>query len=549
MTRTNALFALFLGGCAPLAPSSDAGTTTETETYACDPVTVVAYNPGFDTCLDTADTDGDGLRNCDDSDADGDGLRNIWDAGAFDVNISTGPAAGFGVDGALSVASGETVTLSPATYLDHDAVQRDARFQVQDMDALRLHGESLEGAELLVLVQQGADAGLHQLVYVASEGSNGTLNVEPPLASTFEADQTVLVQRVPHYSSVELASGATLKPKAWSDGGSGVLMFRVNGELQIAQNAKIDASYAGFNGGSGAESAAVMAEPGESYALGLVLSQGQANAGGGGGGPMDPDEAVCGAGGAFGTEGEEGYGWNDEDGLFASGGQIYGEISQQGWYLGSGGGGGSFDPDSNGNTASRSGAGGAGGGLVVIFAYGGAVIDGAVLADGGDGQDAQSTHDELGGGGGGSGGQLLFVTPELSGQGRFSTEGGAGGGDVVCGRSGCRRLNVGGSGGEGRMRVDADSLQGVTTIQSSYKPGNTHEWHWTVTSVGGHCDTDADGDGFIDAACGGDDCLDSDPSVNPGAREFPDDGIDSDCDRIETCTGETGMAYWIQGQE
>ena len=43
------------------------------------------------------------------------------------------------------------------------------------------------------------------------------------------------------------------------------------------------------------------------------------------------------------------------------------------------------------------------------------------------------------------------------------------------------------------------------------------------------CDTDADGDGFLAAACGGMDCDDYDATIYPGAEEFCD-GLDNDCD-------------------
>jgi hypothetical protein len=46
---------------------------------------------------------------------------------------------------------------------------------------------------------------------------------------------------------------------------------------------------------------------------------------------------------------------------------------------------------------------------------------------------------------------------------------------------------------------------------------------------------DADEDGYADEACGGDDCDDADPAVNPGATEkvpFCSDQIDNDCDGL-----------------
>jgi hypothetical protein len=46
-----------------------------------------------------------------------------------------------------------------------------------------------------------------------------------------------------------------------------------------------------------------------------------------------------------------------------------------------------------------------------------------------------------------------------------------------------------------------------------------------------HEPPDVDGDGFVDAACDGEDCGDSDDTVSPSAPELCGDGIDQDCDR------------------
>jgi len=43
---------------------------------------------------------------------------------------------------------------------------------------------------------------------------------------------------------------------------------------------------------------------------------------------------------------------------------------------------------------------------------------------------------------------------------------------------------------------------------------------------------DADFDGYVDDACGGDDCDDANPDINPGADEICDDLVDNDCDAL-----------------
>ncbi|MBT4277657.1 hypothetical protein HOD96_02845, partial [Candidatus Falkowbacteria bacterium] len=48
---------------------------------------------------------------------------------------------------------------------------------------------------------------------------------------------------------------------------------------------------------------------------------------------------------------------------------------------------------------------------------------------------------------------------------------------------------------------------------------------------------DLDGDGHANPICGGDDCDDTNPDINPGEDEICGDGIDNDCDGVEPSIG------------
>lgn len=67
------------------------------------------------------------------------------------------------------------------------------------------------------------------------------------------------------------------------------------------------------------------------------------------------------------------------------------------------------------------------------------------------------------------------------------------------------------------------ALAGCSTSQALYGTVDTG-------AIGDTSTTDGDGDGFVADSAGGDDCDDTDETVNPDADETPGDGVDSNCD-------------------
>ena len=74
-----------------------------------------------------------------------------------------------------------------------------------------------------------------------------------------------------------------------------------------------------------------------------------------------------------------------------------------------------------------------------------------------------------------------------------------------------------------------DALQNAT-VDGAFASYFDEVAPWLDPAEGG-C-LDADGDGYQDAACGGDDCNDSSALVNPGAEEVCDNNVDDNCNGL-----------------
>jgi len=405
------------------------------------------YVDNDDDCddSDATDTDGDGLQDCADDDRDGDGLRDDWDADPDDDAVVRGPTGGLGSEGDVTLSG----TQQEWTLLSGAESAGDAEIDVDDSTLF------VEGDELLLLSQQGVEAGTWQAVYVSLITGN-RLSIEPVLEADYSDSSVVLVQRIPHYDDVEIPSGATLTGDDWGGAGGGVVVLRATGSVLI--DGTLSADGLGLSGGDGVYGNSTDCTQGDSSEGAGASGDTSANGGGGGCYPARGDNGDSGGGGGFGTEGEGGTSYDGS--TVTTGGETVGDAALSGWFLGAGGGGGSPDTESDGNgTGNYAGTGGDGGGLVVIWSATDITVAGRVSADGDDGDDGASDGGEVGAGGGGAGGQIYLVAPSVTLGGDISAIGGEGGSSAS--HEGLPYGSAfGGGGGDGRVRVDADSTTG-----------------------------------------------------------------------------------------
>ena len=434
-----------------------------------------------DNCNDVVDesfpdTDNDGDVDCFDDDDDGDGLKDVWDGWPLDPAKVEGPLGGTGRDG-NEVVNG-TLHVDEHRY----GLASSAEAGAESVQLSGVGDALLEGDELLVWKEQKVGAGVHQFIYVTSvvPGSPATVAFVPPLAFGVDpAESEILVQRVKHYESLLVKSGGTVTAQPFVPGSpGGAVVLRCKTACIVEAGGTVSAPGLGFAGGPGVAGNGSSPYQGNSYNGPGKPGVTSANGGGGGAYPTRGDHGDSGGGGGYGTAGSAGTDYFGPE--VCDGGDVYGDSALSKWHLGSGGGAGSPDAEGDGSSgANITGAGGKGGGLVALFAGETIDLSGSVSSAGNDGGTAVAgTGGEVGGGGAGSGGTIYLAAPTVVVvQDNVLAPGGIGGKSNSDGSSPYGSA-IGGNGGNGRIRLDYQTLNGAAYPdgdETLTKPATGHE--------------------------------------------------------------------------
>jgi hypothetical protein len=330
------------------------------------------------------------------------------------------------------------------------------------------------GDEVLLINLQGAaadsgSAGAWETARVLGV-SNAVVTLDHAPARTYGkggsnsdlTGQKVFLVEILRYSAVTIEGTLTAKPWNGSSSGLGLVAVRATGKLTVASSGAIDVSSAGFRSASYSCNG-VSGLPGESFLPQPALQPNECwypsptnnpNGGGGGGGLSNCNTYSCstqqvgaaGGGAAYGTAGVAGL----DNGTLQKGGKpgvAYGKADLTSLFPGSGGGAGAGGYSGPGTGTS----GGRGGGIVYLAAQT-LDVQGAIRSNGqkgGENANCGFVHGS-GSGGGGSGGSVYLRGHAVTlAVGKVAAMGAAGG------------CNGGGAGGDGRIRVDYNALNGA----------------------------------------------------------------------------------------
>ena len=368
-------------------------------------------------------------------------LDGASQSGQGSAAILTVPGGfGDGSDGALSVPSG-TATPNDVNRKVTSAAAGSTQVNVADASGLSA------GDRALVWQVAGANAGAHLMTTVV-EVVGTVVTVADPMPAAFSSAAGARAQlvRVPQYTTVQVAAGATLQAPAWDGDVGGVLAFVAQGAVTIAGAVQVKGR--GFrgtsHGGIYRNQTGVQGEG--SGGVGVAKAQSPNGSGGAGGGGLQ--DAGSGGGGGHATSGATAGVYAGKEG---PGGEAVGDPTLGTLHFGGAGGEGGADED-----GAYPGGGGNGGG-VVWFEAPAIDISGQIDARGDNGkagcQSCGGKGSGMGSGGGGAGGSVKLVASTLTVSGTVDASGGSGGSKC----SGC--TSIGGAGSDGRVLFAADSVQ------------------------------------------------------------------------------------------
>jgi hypothetical protein len=449
------------------------------------------------------------------------------------VTLAVKPITGDGEDGSITVSATKNINSDPIAT---DRIFADGvAYQVTGFSSNSVtmneapHG--IEAGDEVILINMQGDltnfdnVGNYEFLTVNTVNGSDIL-----FTSTIQEDygvggnitltgQSIILQRVPHYNDVTIASGGDLTAGLWdrlatvpttptSTAGyqTGIVAFRANGIVDIQSGGTIDVDALGYEGGDTYGSGAYPGGEGGESICGeggapANYEAGTAGTGaGGGGGPYNGGNGTagtCGGGGGdnngakagsassggsgggggghggtggaggYGTYGEGGHGnGNGTDGGTNTSGA--GGVSNN---AAGGGGGGTYGDEAlstlflgsggaNGgrHTAGTPGTGGDGGGIIFISSDT-LTVDGTVTSDGSAGGNA--TGSGCGGGGGAAGGSIYIQTDTATiGSTLITATGGTGG----TGAYGSGKGNA----GDGRIAIDANTVVSGTSDPTYY---------------------------------------------------------------------------------
>ncbi len=377
---------------------------------------------------------------------------------------------GTGADGALTVTADQQLGTVRAAAVGAAGATT--------VTVSNVAGVFAAGQSVLLHQTQAAVGPVGHYEYARVTAVSGmTLTLAAPLRSAYVSDATSHAQvlRVMEYTAVTINAGATVTAPAWDGSSGGIIAFDATGRLSVA--GALDVTGRGFRGNRRTCGVTPMYRcmrgvAGESE-RGRGAAAILANQSGGGGGGAGQD-CASGGGGGHATPGEPGSA-GSAGGVCAeanpippgSGGGTAGVAALANAAL-FGGAGGEGGADEDG---SFPGGGGHGGGIILVRASSVLLTgDGAVRANGGDGEDGHQADcggrgAGMGGGGGGAGGAVrltalgsatvlqALVDPSPGVRAR-------GGGGGFCGAT--TRDYAAGVGGNGRVGIVSPMIVGAS---------------------------------------------------------------------------------------